>query len=44
MDLCAVSRFEQTLEKYETRISYPYILSPTDVEIIEEKEVNEWGK
>jgi hypothetical protein len=41
MRFCAFSGFEQTLEKYETQISYPYIASPTDVEIIKEKEANE---
>jgi hypothetical protein len=44
MRSCAVSGFEQTLEEYETRISYPYIVSPTDVEIIKEKKLNERGK
>jgi len=41
MRFCSVSGFGQTLEKYETRISYPYIVSPTDVEIIKEKKANE---
>jgi len=41
MRFCTVSGFEQKLEKYETRISYPNIVSPTDVEIIKEKKVSE---
>jgi len=44
MRFCAVSGFEQTLEKYETRTSYPYIVSRTVVDIIKEKKVDERGK
>jgi hypothetical protein len=41
MRFCAVSGLEQTLEKYETRFLYPYIVSPMDVEIIKENKLNE---
>jgi len=41
MCFCAVSGFEQTLEKYETRISYPNIVSPTHVEIFKQKKMSE---
>lgn len=41
MRLSAVSGFEDTLETYETLISYPYMASPKYVEVIKEKKANE---